>query len=347
MTIEVPAFPELDQGFPELAAETPDLRLETGAPVTAAATIGEAVAAGFGDGTVRVFRPDAPPVTIDAHTGPVLSLAPDGDCVVTGGDDGRFLRVSPGGEIEQIASFGTRWVDCVAAAQGLRACSSGRIAHVWGTGDAAPSQLEHPSTVGGLAFDTDGTRLAVAHYGGATVWDRDGQQWKATHLEWKGSHGDVTFSPDGTFLVTSMQETMLHGWRLHDKADMEMTGYPAKVKSFAWVGDAPHLVTSGAFETMCWPFDGEDGPMGREPLCVAHAGQLATVVEGLPGRSMVIVGFQYGSVMLGHLDLSKPPVFVQDPTGAEVTAIAVTSSQSHVFVGDANGSVLWTPMWDV
>ena len=60
-----------------------------------------------------------------------------------------------------------------------------------------------------------------------------------------------------------MQENALHGWRIRDKADLAMTGYPAKVKSFSWVGDTPHLVTSGADEAICWPFDGKDGPMGR------------------------------------------------------------------------------------
>ena len=36
-------------------------------------------------------------------------------------------------------------------------------------------------------------------------------------FDWKGSHLDVTFSPDGRFLVTSMQENALHGWKLADK----------------------------------------------------------------------------------------------------------------------------------
>ncbi len=37
---------------------------------------------------------------------------------------------------------------------------------------------------------------------------------KPEFLEWKGSHLDITWSPDARFLVTSMQENALHGWRL-------------------------------------------------------------------------------------------------------------------------------------
>ena len=53
-------------------------------------------------------------------------------------------------------------------------------------------------------------------------------------------HGAVTFSPDEKYLVTAMQENALHGWRLRDKGNLAMAGYPAKIKSFTWVGDTPH-----------------------------------------------------------------------------------------------------------
>ena len=185
------------KGFAETKLERQGLALETGAPVTAALSIGASVAAGFGDGVVRFFRSDELQVTVEAHRGAVLSLAADGKsgAVLTGGDDGRFLRISPDGKIEEIASFGTRWVDCVAAAPGFIACSSGRTAHVWRSGEATAKTFEHPSTVGGLAFDAKARRLAVAHYGRATIWERGDRRWKSSRLVWKGSHGAVAFSP--------------------------------------------------------------------------------------------------------------------------------------------------------
>ncbi len=47
-------------------------------------------------------------------------------------------------------------------------------------------------------------------------------------LEWKGSHLECEVSPDGRFVITSMQENQLHGWRLADKGHMRMSGYPAR-----------------------------------------------------------------------------------------------------------------------
>lgn len=345
MTVEAIRQPPGQRGFAETQLERQGLSLETGAPVTEAIALGSRVAAGFGDGVVRVFAPDGPPIVIEAHTGPVLSLAKDAStaAVFTGGDDGRFLRISLDGCVEELANFGTRWVDCVAAAQGYYACSSGKAAHVWRDGDASPKVFEHPSTVGGLAFDAKARRLAVAHYGGATVWERGERRWKSSKLIWKGSHGAATFSPDGKYLVTSMQENALHGWRLRDKADMRMSGYPAKAKSFAWVGNAPFLATSGADEAICWPFEGKDGPMGKSPATCAYGGkQLCTAVTGLVGHSGVFAGFADGSVLAGRLsaDDHLEDLVVKGSSGTPVTTLALTQD-GWLFVGEEEGRVLW------
>ena len=112
------------------------------------------------------------------------------------------------------------------------------------------------------------------------MWERGKRRWKSSTFAWKGFHGSVTFSPDGKYLVTAMQENALHGWRIRDKGSLAMAGYPAKVKSFAWVGDTPFLASSGADQAICWPFDGKFGPMERSPLCVAYnRKQIATCVQ--------------------------------------------------------------------
>ena len=67
----------------------------------------------------------------------------------------------------------------------------------------------------GLAFLPKGYRLAAAHYNGVSLWFPNADATPQL-LEWKGSHLDATVSPDGRFLVTSMQENALHGWRLAD-----------------------------------------------------------------------------------------------------------------------------------
>ena len=117
---------------------------EINAPVTGAVTIHEAVVAGFGDGTVRFFKSDEKPKVINAHKGVVLCIATDGTKVFTGGDDGRFLKISPDGTIIEIANFGTRWVDTVATTNNNMVCSSGKNVYLWTKGNTKEKILEHP-----------------------------------------------------------------------------------------------------------------------------------------------------------------------------------------------------------
>ena len=115
--------------FPETKVEKEGLIIDTRAPVTTSVCVGEGVAAGFGDGVVRFFQPSSEPVAIQAHSGVVLSLAADeaSGSVLTGGDDGKFLRIFADGTVKELASFGSRWVDCVAVGPSFYACSLGEL----------------------------------------------------------------------------------------------------------------------------------------------------------------------------------------------------------------------------
>ena len=76
-------------------------------------------------------------------------------------------------------------------------------------------------------------RIGVARYNGATL-HFPAAEGRPVELEWAGAHTGIGFSPDGAFVVTTMQENALHGWKLADGKHMRMAGYPAKVKSLSW-----------------------------------------------------------------------------------------------------------------
>jgi WD40 repeat protein len=312
---------------------------------TCAVAAGDAVFVGFGDGQVRIFRPDLPMQELPAHPGTVLCMARQGTGVLTGGDDGRLLQVSTDGAVTELASFGNRWVDCVAVARnGTWAASVGKTAHIRDT-EGRSHTLDHPSTVGGLAFDRKGERLAVAHYGGVTLWTRGRRDWKPVSLKWAGSHVGVTWSPDHRFIVTTMQENALHCWRLRDKADMRMSGYPAKVKSMDWVGKLPFLASSGAQEAICWPFDGATGPMGKSPLTLCDdGGALATAVAALPGHDGLLAGFENGVVLFSELDPVAQPRVIKRRSGAAITHLVVTPDSGWMLAAAEDGLVLWAPL---
>src|SRR5436305_651832 len=78
-----------------------------------------------------------------------------------------------------------------------------------------------------------GCRLGIAHNNGAAIGCPNAKA-EPERLQWKGSHLGATFSPDGRFLVTAMQEPSLHGWRVADRKDLRMSGYAARVRSLDW-----------------------------------------------------------------------------------------------------------------
>lgn len=327
------------------AIEAVGTRLTIDAVPVSAAVAGETVISAWGDGTLRIFDAKDPPETIALHRGPILSLAlaPNG-AILTGGDDGRFLRTPLDGPSEVLAEFPRKWVDQVAAAAtGVLACSVGREVHLTEPSGFKQS-LDHPSSVGGLAFDQKGKRLAVGHYGGVTVWSRATRRWKPTLFRWAGSHTRVIWSPDGRFLMSSMQENALHGWRMRDKADLRMSGYPAKVSGLSWAGALPWLATTGAETAILWPFDGTNGPMGRAPLQLCPGGpDLVTAICAVPGREALLAGLSDGSVLFSEIAQDTEPALVRRGTGSAVTVVAATGS-GRLFVADESGRVLWVSL---
>ena len=214
-----------------------------------------------------------------------------------------------------------RWIDRVAfGPDGIVAWSAGKEAFVTPrTGE--PRRLEVPSTVGGLAFAPKGVRLAVAHYSGVTLWFPNATQAPPERLEWKGSHVSVTFSPDGRFLVTAMQEPALHGWRVVDSKHMRMSGYTTKVRSMSWSANGKALATSGSRELIVWPFASKDGPMGSQPQMLAPLTCLVTAVACHPRTDIVAVGYEDGTVLLLRM-ADGAEILAHRPGGEPVSALA-------------------------
>ena len=237
------------------------------------------------------------------HAGGILASACDGKRILTGGDDGTLVATDASGAIAQLASDDKRrWIDQVALGpDGAVAWSAGKTAHVL-TKKGEPRSFEAPSTVAGLAFAPKGLRLAIAHYNGATLWFPNAAGAKPETLTWKGSHLSVAFSPDGKFLVTAMQEPTLHGWRLSDGQHMRMSGYTARVRSLAWTAGGDFLATSGSEQLILWPFDGKDGPMGRQPKILARSKARVAVVACHPRQPVVATGYADGTVLLVRID---------------------------------------------
>jgi WD40 repeat protein len=240
---------------------------------------------------------------LEVHEGLLCATASqDGASLITGGEDGRICATTANGSYEIVHQASTKWIDKIATGpHGAIAFGSGRQGGViLGNGNFRDIEVER--SIEGLAFAPKGMRLAIARFDGVELrWiNTDGA---AQFLEWKGAHTAVMFSKDGKYVVSTMQENALHGWRLTDAKHMRMTGYPAKVASTSFSHRGKWLATSGAPAAIVWPFSGKDGPMDKSPRELGSMGNtLVTRVACHPSADLLAIGYENGMITAARLE---------------------------------------------
>jgi WD40 repeat protein len=327
MSIESPPIPSIADKMQPVATDAPVIGVHFLGATAVFVQAEEAVVLADAEGGVR---------RVAAHAGGVLASAANGEKIVTGGDDGKVALTAARGESQVVASDPKgRWIDQVAMGAGGIAWSAGKTAFAR-TAAGDERSVDLPSSAGGLAFAPKGFRLAIAHYGGASLWFPNASA-KPEVLEWKGSHLGAIFSPDGKFLVTTMQEPMLHGWRLADAKHMRMSGYAAKVKSMAWTRDGDWLATAGSDQLILWPFTGKDGPMGKTPKMLSPREQRVVAVACHPAQDVTAVGYADGMVLLVRLN-DGAEILARKPDDSPVAALAWSRKGDRLAFGTEAGA---------
>lgn len=312
-------------------------RLALGAPASAAFWVGDEAIFALGDGALFAAAREGATRRMEAHAGAVLcaALHPDRRRIVTGGDDGRILVTAPDGARAVLGEH-RKWIDHLAASPaGVIAAAVGKQAVIY-RDERESHRFSYPSTVGGLAFDAKGRRLAASHYNGVTLRYPLMPDDKGVALNWAGSHLAVTISPDADYIVSAMQENALHGWRMPEKTDLRMDGYPAKTRSFSWDKRGRWLATSGAESAIVWPFTGKLGPQGKPPLQPGQRAALVTAVAFHPSEETLAIGYADGAAIAvrfsGQLGME-----LDEPGEGAVTALAWDPSGKRIAIGDEAG----------
>lgn len=294
--------------------------LDLDAHCLAVAFLGETPVFACADGVIHRLGDGRKPVEV--HDGLLAATrTADGTALVTGGEDGKICRVTADGEASVVGEAGRKWVTSVASGpQGAVGWAVGRNVFVR-LPDGKLREFAHVRSAEGIAFAPKGMRIAVARYNGVTL-HFPAAEGKPTELTWDGAHTGVTFSPDGAFIITTMQENALHGWRLSDAKHMRMTGYPAKIKSLSWGPKGRWLASSGAPAAIVWPFLTKDGPMGKAPAELGTRGDaMVTCVAFHPVEEIVAIGYQDGMVLAARVADAKE-VLLRRPGKSAISALA-------------------------
>ncbi len=288
------------------------------------------------DGRVAIGA-DGDQTMLQPHADAILAFATalDGKSVLTSGDDGRVNAIAADGSVRLVAEKKSKWIDQLASGpQGAVAFAAGRTAWV-GLSDGQVLEFPHEKAVGAVGFLPKGLRLTTATTDKARIlWVT--AQGAPVELDWKGAHTGITTSPDGRFLVTTMQEPALHGWRIEDGKHMRMTGYPSKVKSISWSAKGKYLATSGASAAILWPFVAKDGPMGKAPLQLGAVDQLVTRVACHPSEEVVAIGYDNGMILAVRF-ADQAEVVLRTPFRSPITALAWNADGSRLAFGSETG----------
>lgn len=323
---------------------------EIDAVVVACTWVGRSLVIADGDGRLSWIDPDAPQLAPQPrHDGAILAAAaaPDGSALVAGGDDGCLICHTPAGTAQELARFSGRWIEhLLISTTGLGVCAVGKDAIVFDRRSGTILRtFPHTSSIGGLALDPKGRRVAASHYGGVTLWWLGLDGGNPRPLEWKGSHLAVTWHPGGRFIVSAMQDAMLHGWRIDDGAHMRMSGYASKTRAFSWSIKGRWLATGGAPRAVCWPFNTADGPMGQSPqqcgdhgLGVGNGTPLVTQVAFHPKEDVLAVGYDDGCIELVRLADGASSLAVAPDAGA-VTSLTWNRDGSMLASGSETGRI--------
>jgi hypothetical protein len=307
--------------------------VEAGGCVVAVKFLGDTAVFACAEETLLLVGRDGGERRVDAHHGAILCVATDGERIVTGGDDGRVVATSASGASEPIATDPKRrWVDRVAlGAHGALAWSAGKELTVRAANGAAAS-LALDSAGGGIVFLPGQPTVAIAQYGGVTLWTPgDAPQ----RLDCPGAHTELTVSADGAYLASAMQEPLINGWRLADRRQIQLAGYAERVRAMDWTCDGRWLATSGAERLMLWPLRGSHGP--TMPLLLAPYQQRVKALACHPRRAMVAVGYADGLALLVRIG-DGAEIMLRRPGGHPVSALAWNMKGDRLAIACEDGS---------
>ncbi len=306
---------------------------------------GTRLAAAQVDGPVRVY---------DARTGTVMLRLPghgfgttdlgfshDGSRLATCGQDGRvrFWDPKTGGEKTAVAG-GVAWVEHLAwsPTENLLASAAGKSLRLWDA-DGAPLRVfeEHASTVSDVKWRPKTRQLSTTAYGALTLWDPD-RNGPVQRFEWKGSILVHEWSPNGQLVATGDQDATVHFWFASTGQDLQMYGYPTKVRELSWDATSRYLATGGGPVVTVWDCGGK-GPEGTTPFQMqGHDANLTAVAFQHAGPLLASAGAD------GLVIVWQPPKTTRPLAGAqldaEVTQLAWSPDDKLLAVGTSAGEVL-------
>jgi WD40 repeat protein len=205
----------------------------------------------------------------------------------------------------------------------------------------ADGQLEHeyadyPSTVADIQWHKRRNELAIAAYGVLILCNPDRPD-DLRVLQWQGSSLVIAWSPNGRYVATGDQDSTVHFWITATGEDLQMWGYPTKVRELSWDTNSRYLATGGGSGVTIWDCSGK-GPAGSKPIQLEEHAALLTVLAYQQNGSLLASACEDGLVAIWAPDRMKRPV-CKVQSDAAISRLAWAPDDRRLAVGCADGSV--------
>ena len=279
------------------------------------------------------------------HEFGTMSIAwrPDSKVLASAGQDGKIrLWDMVSGEATHSLDGGAEWVEHLSWSGGekpILASAAGRKLKLWNAGgDLVREYPDHQSTVSGIQWKPHARQLASIAYGGVTLWDPQ-QSEAVRRLEWKGSSLVIAWSPDGKHIATGDQDSTVHFWIMSTGEDLQMSGYPTKVRELSWDATSRYLATGGGQEVTVWDCSGR-GPAGSRPVTLSGHQDFLSVVRFQHRGKLLASGGADGLVYVWQLRGRRSSLAVHEAAlAAGVASLVWSPNDQYIAVGDEAGGV--------
>jgi len=269
-----------------------------------------------------------------------ISWSHDGRFLASGGQDGKVRIWNPNSDAPvHVLDAGSSWVEQVAFAPDsyLLAAAAGRNLKLWNAqGELVQTYAPHPSTISDIQWQRQGLFLTSGCYGQlATFTPKTPEPVK--QFRWKGSILTVAWSPDGDYVATGNQDASVHFWYRKTAKDLEMSGYPTKVRELSWDATSRYLATGGSAIVIIWDCSGK-GPAGTRPIQLEAHDTLLSALEYQHAGDLLASGCQNGVVCVWNPRKRQTPLATSQ-LGAAATQVRWSPNDRALVASSANGLV--------
>jgi WD40 repeat protein len=306
---------------------------------------GSWLAAASASGTVCIFDAvDGSCIQeLSAHRFGAAQVAwhPQDTRFATAGQDG-FVRLWDArldGLVNEL-DCGAEWVEHIAWSENgrLLATAAGRKLKVWTKdGTLVQEYRDHPNTIAAIAWRSGSEELVSACYGQLQFWTPDDSRAQRI-FEWKGSMLSLAWSPDGRYLCHGNQDATVHFWIVKTGKELQMWGYPTKIRELAWDHRSRYLATGGGPAITVWDCSGK-GPANTKPATLDFHRAPVTGMAYQHSGGTLASGCAHGRVVLWKPSKRKEPDAAA-VLSAGITDISWSPDDRSVAAAAEDGSVV-------